>query len=123
MANKMIRLLGVAEFSAQLNKIKNFNKVELGKALELTIFKMQRDIQQDTPVKDGILKSGYAVEIDKPKLRAEVFNRVIYGPFVEFGTSKMAAQPHFVPNVEKNIGFWHTSIERAYNKAVRRAGA
>lgn len=52
--------------------------------------------KQITPVDTGNLKSSYgAVPVTSNEVHVGTF--VEYAPFVEYGTSRMAAQPHLTP--------------------------
>lgn len=60
--------------------------------------------KQKAPVDTGTLRRSYHAEPDRSDasgLTVVVGTNLEYAPFVEFGTSKMAAQPHLQPAFEE----------------------
>lgn len=60
---------------------------------------IQGHAQQGAPVRTGFLKGSIQAKQEKP-LAWRVDVQAEYGIYVEFGTSRMAARPYFVPAVE-----------------------
>lgn len=52
-----------------------------------------------TPVKTGHYVSNHQMEVTSD-FAMRLFNPVHYGPFLEFGTSKMMPRPHWRPAIE-----------------------
>ncbi len=71
------------------------------------VMKTGHDIEatwkQLAPVDTGNYVNSVHAEMTGP-LTAEVSSGVIYGPFLEYGTRYMAAQPSAVPAAEQNRG-------------------
>lgn len=53
------------------------------------------------PVDTGTLKNSIGVEVDPDELGGVVGPTAHYGGYVEFGTSKMAAQPYMNPAADR----------------------
>lgn len=66
----------------------------------------------------GRLKN--SIEFDKiGDLTATVGSNLVYAPWLEYGTSRMAARPFFRPAVEKIQPKYQGRLERAINGATR----
>ena len=62
---------------------------------------IERDGKINAPVLTGTLESSITSDIDG--LSAEIGPHTDYEAYVEYGTSKMAAQPYMGPAFEKNV--------------------
>lgn len=106
-----IELTGVDEI---LNKLQgmgeNVGRLE-NKALKNAAEPLLQDAKANVPVRTGKLKEG--INIGKIKNKGGVKyilvgvergdnSEIFYGKFIEFGTSKRAAQPFLQPAYEKN---------------------
>lgn len=61
------------------------------------------DLGKDlAPVRTGDLRDSIKHEVDPGSLSLTFGNAVLYGGFVEFGTSRMAARSHIRPALEAN---------------------
>lgn len=65
-----------------------------------TAFDIERDGKIFAPVDTGTLESSISTEVDG--LTAEIGPHTDYEGYVEYGTSKMNAQPYMGPAAEKN---------------------
>jgi HK97 gp10 family phage protein len=73
--------------------------------------------KQLTPVDTGALKQSYgAVPIDSSTIQIGTDKE--YGPFVEYGTSRMAAQPHLTPAFMQNEETFKVRLAEAIKKRV-----
>jgi HK97 gp10 family phage protein len=73
--------------------------------------------KQLTPVDTGSLKQSYgAVPIDSSTIQIGTDKE--YGPFVEYGTSRMAAQPHLTPAFMQNEETFKVRLAEAIKKRV-----
>ncbi len=83
----------------------NFNEVaksqelieRLKKALLEVMYSVERHAKRIVPVDTGLLRFGIHVHPKKPATKITVSDSVKYGAFVEFGTSRMRAQPFLRP--------------------------
>lgn len=64
---------------------------------------VERSAKGFVPVKTGTLKRSITHQPTVPKRSVRVGTNVIYGPFVEMGTSKMSARPYLRPALEANM--------------------
>lgn len=62
---------------------------------------IERDGKINAPVDTGTLESSISSDIDG--LSAEIGPHTDYEAYVEYGTSKMAAQPYMGPAFDKNV--------------------
>jgi HK97 gp10 family phage protein len=101
-----------AKFRARAEKLDSDTK----KAVNACALKVERDIKANmTP--NGPSSPGEAPAVDTGRLRASITHRVEmdsgeavayvgtnvkYAPYLEFGTSRMAARPFMVPAIERN---------------------
>ena len=75
---------------------------EVAKDLQRRALQVERAAIRGCPVDTGRLRSSIANEIgqDGEGLVAVIGTNVEYAPYVELGTSKMAAQPFLLPALE-----------------------
>jgi HK97 gp10 family phage protein len=64
-----------------------------------TAFEVEAGAKRDAPVDTGNLRNSYQTE-EVGRAQAVVYTVTEYAPHVEFGTSRMAAQPHLGPSAE-----------------------
>jgi len=84
-------------------------------ALKAAALVVQNDAKERAPVLTGTLKRSIHIE-ELPQDRAvAVGTDVEYAPYIEFGTSRMAAQPYLRPALDEN----HGAIQREFAEAVR----
>lgn len=72
---------------------------DVAKDLARRAIRVERQAKHLCPVDTGRLRASitWAMESDARGLLAIVGTNVVYAPFVEFGTSRMAAQPFLRP--------------------------
>lgn len=90
---------------------------KLGLVVKKTAFDVEADAKPRAPVDTGNLRNSIQAQ-STGELSAEVNVGAEYGPYVEFGTHKMAAQPYLSPAVEAQRG----SFEAAVKKVLETAG-
>ena len=75
---------------------------EVAKDLQRRALQVDRAAKRNCPVDTGRLRSSITNEIgqDGEGLVAVIGTNVEYAPYVELGTSKMAAQPFLLPALE-----------------------
>lgn len=72
----------------------------LDKAIQRSIFTIERDSKINTPVDTGRLRASHQTLFSL--LRGEVATNTEYDVFVHYGTRYMKAQPYLLGAVEKN---------------------
>lgn len=71
--------------------------------------------KQLTPVDTGNLQRSYRVE-EVSESKVTVGTDVEYAPFVEFGTSRQSAQPHFIPAFAQSAETFEQRLKQAFDK-------
>ena len=86
-------------------------KKESVKAINKAALLVERDAKILAPVDTGRLMNSITHDVNEADISARVgipprFDNtsMMYGVYVELGTSKMAAQPYLRPALEKNVG-------------------
>ena len=79
----------------KINKLTDDGKLDF-------VQKCKDIIKEDAP-KDTTTHAS-EIDFDEPKAGSfRLFSQAGYGAYLEFGTSKMQAQPHFAPGINKAI--------------------
>ena len=73
-----------------------------------TVYDVEAQAKTVVPVDTGNLKKSISTELVKP-LEGVVSTGVEYAEYVEYGTSKMAAQPYMTPAAETVKPAWHAA--------------
>ncbi len=89
----------------------------INKALTASALVVEGQAKALCPVDTGNLRNSITHEVEGKEAR--VGTNVEYAPFVELGTSKMAAQPFLNPALEQNKGNIQKIFADALKKAVR----
>lgn len=99
MAVSSFDLIGKA---ALANRLKDAVVDDDAAEMEKAAAELQREIQTRAPVATGRLRDSYQVDIKKKggTIVGRVHTSVPYGVHQEYGTYKMAAQPHVRPALE-----------------------
>lgn len=61
-----------------------------------------------------------SIRVEQQRLTADIGTDLIYGKYLEFGTTKMAARPFLVPALEKNREKWRERVAAAIEKGVKK---
>lgn len=72
----------------------------MDKVVRKTALEIETVAKRRAPVDTGALKASINTTADAP-LHATVWTGIEYGPFVEYGTRYMAAQPYLIPAAEQ----------------------
>ena len=86
-------------------------------ALEVSALVVEGAAKNLAPVDTGNLRNSITHVIDSQGKAARVGTNVHYGPYVELGTSKMAAQPYLSPALDQNKG----NIRKIFADAIKEA--
>lgn len=141
-----IRLEGSAELQAALRQASGEIKGAVSRAVVGTALELQGNIKQSiargpasgrvyekynprrthqasAPGQPPMTDTGRlvnSIEFDKiGDLTATVGSKLVYAPWLEYGTSRMAARPFFRPAVEEIRAKYIQRLERAINGATR----
>ena len=119
MAN--IKIEGQKELQERLKKIESTAKTAIEQALLNSALIVERDAKINAPVDTGRLRSSI-MHRDKDfgtnEPMIEVGTNVEYAPYVEFGTSKAAAQPFLFPALNSNKQKILKEIAKALKKGA-----
>lgn len=69
--------------------------------------------QDLVPVRDGFLKASGGADVQGD--RGEIYYTMEYAPYVEFGTSRMRAQPYLTPAVEMERPRFELGMRRLFD--------
>lgn len=83
---------------------------------------MERGMKMLAPVDTGALRDSIRHEVEGTTVRAGPGREVDYALFVEFGTSRMAAQPYVRPVAEAERHLFPERVRLATRSALRRRG-
>lgn len=75
---------------------------QINKKLKASGIIIVGNVKPRTPVDKGLLRSSQTYEVTPNSVR--VGSVIHYQPYVELGTSRMAAQPHLVPGLKASGG-------------------
>lgn len=76
-----------------------------GQTVQQVADSITADVKANAPVDTGALRDGYYNTMtDATTAEVRSGDDIIYAAFVEFGTRKMAAQPHFIPAFDRAAG-------------------
>lgn len=88
-----------AKLTSRLPMIGAALEAKANAAVRKAAFDVQAQAKQRAPVDTGALRTSIGVEMTGP-LSAEVATAMDYAEYVEYGTSKMGAQPYMTPAAE-----------------------
>lgn len=101
-----VKLQGMQQLKAQLLELeKKIDKKLKEDALIAGAEIMKEKVKESAPVRTGILKANIIVsDVKNSKIHIgpDQQGKAFYGHFLEFGTSKMSAQPFMGPAFENN---------------------
>ena len=76
-------------------------KTMAGMAVAKTALDCEAAAKRHAPVDTGALRNSIGTSIAADRMSAEIGPTVNYGAYVEFGTSRMAAQPYMGPAMDE----------------------
>ena len=94
-----MRIRGTQKVTANLTKAAAAIEGAVGDTVRKAAMEVERNAKINCPVDTGILRGSISAE-EKDPLFFEVGTNVEYAAYVEFGTSRMAAQPYLEPAAE-----------------------
>jgi len=96
---------GITRLTAKLNALDAALPDAEEAKMRQALLRIERDAKQIVPVDTGNLKGSIESRVIRNsdgEVVGVVGSNVRYAPFIEFGTSKMSAQPFLRPAVERN---------------------
>lgn len=112
-----MKIEGLAQLDAVLKAKAAAMQAAATAAVALEVKSIQADAEREAPRgKTGDLVAG--IEGDAHGTSGEVRATARHSPFVEFGTSKMAAQPYMGPAADKSRGRFVGRVSAGIRKAV-----
>lgn len=119
-----IELEGARELQRGFDRFADELESELGAAVDDIVEWIGEDAQDNAPVDTGELRDSIEWLVERVAgmvVEGEVVVGADHGPFVEFGTVHMQAQPYLAPAIDANRGRIVRRVERAVSSARRQA--
>lgn len=107
---------GLAELEAKLKKLTPTVEAAAKRGVYKAALKVEGDAKMIAPVDTGNLRRSITTSQGND-ISAAVSTTVEYAPYVEFGTSRMQAQPYLRPSLNKN----KTNAQIIVSDEIRRA--
>jgi HK97 gp10 family phage protein len=104
--------------------LQSLSQDQLGRAVMAGAFVFEGAAKMLTPIDTGNLVNSINTELvssDETSATAEVGTGVEYAPHVEYGTSKMKAQPFFRPAWDEKLETIKATIQRFAKKQIEQA--
>ena len=101
-SSNTLEIKGLSKLTRSLKQYPKISEPIFQRAIDATGATFAKNTLKDDPVpwRDGILTQTF--EFKPGRLKSVWRPRALYAPFVEFGTSKMAAQPYMGSIVDKS---------------------
>ncbi len=101
--------------------VANRLKAELAKAVRETALAIEAGAKAKAPVDTGALRASIQADTSQTETTLEAMVAVgqDYGPYVEMGTIKSAAQPFLTPAVEEQRQPFETRLQNAIERASK----
>lgn len=112
MARINVEIQNINEIRAAFRQAPMLMAFELDRAIQKSIFAIQRDSMRNTPVDTGRLRASHSTKFSP--LKGELDVGASYAPYVHDGTSRMRARPFLLNSVNSNKG----SVDDYFVKAV-----
>lgn len=123
MADVKITIKNMAEIRAAFAKAPGLTVSAVNRAIQKSIFTIERDSKRATPVDTGYLRASHRTLFSN--LRGEVGPTAVYAPFVHDGTSRMRARPFLLEAVQTNEqrvqGYFVSEIQGVLDSIARSA--
>lgn len=103
MGGVSVDISGDAQVVAALRAVGPHLEAAVKGAVAEIALNIERGAKQACPVDTGRLRSSIGVDFEEGGLAASVGSNVEYAEHVEYGTSRMAAQPYLTPAKESEV--------------------
>jgi HK97 gp10 family phage protein len=122
-ADIKITIKNMAEIRAAFAKAPGLTVKALNRAIQRSIFTIERDSKRATPVDTGFLRASHRSLFSN--LRGEVGPTAVYAPFVHDGTSRMMSRPFLLEAVQSNErrvqGYFESEVQDVLDTIARAA--
>ena len=98
--------------TASLVKAESTAKTMAGMAVAKTALDCEAAAKRHAPVDTGALRNSIGTSIAGDRMSAEIGPTVNYGAYVEFGTSRMSAQPYMGPAMDEVTPGFVSALEQ-----------
>jgi HK97 gp10 family phage protein len=116
-----VRIEGMSALRRALLNVTREGRRTAQREVLRTLLNIQRRAKERCPVDTGRLRNSIAFELDEDRLSGGVGTNVEYAPFVEHGTSRMAAQPFLFPAFEEERPQFIERLKKELGDAFVRA--
>ena len=99
-SNIKIEIKNLAEIKRAFAKAPALTIKHVDRAIQASIFNIERDSKQNTPVRTGFLRSSHTTLFST--LRGELYPAATYALYVHEGTSRMIGRPFLADAVQTN---------------------
>lgn len=113
MATVNIQIKNIDEIKRAFVKAPALTVKHVNNAIQASIFNIERDSKQNTPVLTGNLRASHTTLFST--LRGELYPAASYAIFVHDGTSRMRARPFLADAVKTN----EKHVQDLFTKAVQ----
>lgn len=117
-----VRIEGMGVLRRALLNATGEGRRTIEREVQRSLLNIQRGAKERCPVDTGRLRNSIATERDEDGLSGAVGTNVQYAPFVEFGTSRAAAQPYLFPAWEEERAVFIARLQRELGHAFVKAG-
>jgi HK97 gp10 family phage protein len=121
MARKWVDLTGVKELRAAIAAIPVEERKAIRKVVRETGRKIRDAAKARAPRDSGDLVKSITSKSSKSGMAAKIGTDIVYGPYVEFGTSDTAAKPFLFPSLEEQRPHFDTDMRQALDAANKAA--
>ncbi|WP_026118476.1 HK97-gp10 family putative phage morphogenesis protein [Nocardiopsis salina] len=114
-ARMNVQLEGLDGLRAQLGQLPDQVRQGAADAVQESAKSVEGMMKNFVPVDSGTLEESIGSDVDREALTADIGTQgsgVHYGAFVEFGTSKMPAQPFAQPAAELERDYFPTRLRQ-----------
>jgi HK97 gp10 family phage protein len=111
-----IQIKGLDNFMKTLDKVGD--KEAILKGLEKSALRVEASAKENAPVDTGRLRASITHKMDNANLSASVGSNLEYASAIEFGTTKMSAQPYMYPSVKEHANQITKDIAEEILKAM-----
>jgi HK97 gp10 family phage protein len=118
-----VRIEGMPALRKALLQVSQEGRKTVQREVLRATLAVQRRAKQLCPVDTGRLRNSIAVELEEGGMNGAVGTNVKYAPFVEFGTSRMPAQPYLLPAFEEERAVFIERLKRELGEAFVKASA
>ena len=117
------KIEGLDKLRSDFSKGTDIVQEEVKEAMRVSVGQVQRTAQEMSPYDTGTLRRSITPRIENSGFTGIVFqdlNQANYGPYQEYGTRFMRAQPFMGPAFEVNYDFIIENFRKAMDSIISR---